>query len=66
MDRFNFFLTFYSLILGLSITEILGRLGKFVRADALRKIDLKTAFLPCSFSSLYAPLGLMHGSLFSL
>jgi hypothetical protein len=45
MDKFSLFFAFYSLILGLSITEILGGFGQFVRSHALHKLGAQTALL---------------------
>jgi hypothetical protein len=45
MDKFSLFFAFYSLILGLSITEILGGFGQFVRSHSLHKIGAQTALL---------------------
>ena len=45
MDRFNYFITFYSLILGLALTELLGGFAHLVRARALRKLEPQTALL---------------------
>src|SRR3954464_5815179 len=45
MDKFSLFFAFYSLILGLSITEILGGFGQFVRSRSLHKLGAQTALL---------------------
>src|SRR5438270_13563851 len=45
MDKFSLFFAFYSLILGLSITEILGGFGQFVRSHSLHKLGAQTALL---------------------
>ena len=45
MDRFEFFFTFYGLILGLAAAEILSSLGAFVRARPLRSIEIQSALL---------------------
>ena len=45
MDRFGFFFSFYGLILGLAITELLSGLGGMVRAHALKKLEAQTALL---------------------
>lgn len=45
MDKFSLFFAFYSLILGLSITEALGGFGQFVRSHALHKLGAQTTLL---------------------
>jgi hypothetical protein len=45
MDKFSLFFAFYSLILGLSITEILSGFGQFVRSHSLHKLGAQTALL---------------------
>ena len=45
MDSFSYFITFYSLILGLGLTELLGGFAHMVRARALRKLEPQTALL---------------------
>jgi hypothetical protein len=45
MDKFSYFITFYSLILGLALTELLGGFAHLVRAKALRKLEPQTALL---------------------
>jgi hypothetical protein len=45
MDKFSLFFAFYSLILGLSITELLGGFGQFVRSHSLAKLGAQTALL---------------------
>ena len=45
MDRFIYFIVFYSLILGLALTELLGGFAHLVRAKALRKLEPQTALL---------------------
>ena len=45
MDRFGFFFSFYGLILGLAVTELLSGLGGMVRAHALKKLEAQTALL---------------------
>jgi hypothetical protein len=45
MDKFGLFFAFYSLILGLSITELLGGFAQFVRSHALHKLGAQTALL---------------------
>jgi hypothetical protein len=45
VDKFGLFFAFYSLILGLSITEILSGLGQFVRSHSLNKLGAQTALL---------------------
>lgn len=39
MDQFEFFFTFYGLLLGLAAAELLGGLGGYVRARPLRTLD---------------------------
>lgn len=45
MDSFSYFIAFYSLILGLALTELLGGFAHMVRAKALRKLEPQTALL---------------------
>ena len=45
MDRFGLFFAFYSLILGLAITEVLSGFAQFVRSHALHKLGAQTALL---------------------
>ena len=45
MDRFSYFIAFYSLILGLGLTELLGGFAHMVRAKALKKLEPQTALL---------------------
>ena len=45
VDKFEFFFTFYGLILGLAAAEILSSLGAFVRSRALRSIEIQSALL---------------------
>lgn len=45
MDKFGLFFAFYSLILGLSITELLGGFGQFVRSHSLHKLGAQTGLL---------------------
>lgn len=45
MDRFSLFFAFYSLILGLAITEILSGFGSFVRSHTTHKLGAQTALL---------------------
>jgi hypothetical protein len=45
MDSFSYFMTFYSLILGLGLTELLGGFAHMVRAKALKKLEPQTALL---------------------
>ena len=45
MDSFTYFIAFYSLILGLGLTELLGGFAQMVRARALRKLEPQTALL---------------------
>lgn len=45
MDQFSYFIVFYSIVLGLAVTELLGGLARMVRARALRKIEAQTALV---------------------
>ena len=45
MDKFSLFFAFYSLILGLAITELLSGFGQFVRSHSLHKLGAQTALL---------------------
>lgn len=45
MDSFSYFITFYGLILGLALTELLGGFAHMVRAKALKKLEPQTALL---------------------
>jgi hypothetical protein len=45
LDSFSYFITFYSLILGLALTELLGGFAQMVRAKALKKLEPQTALL---------------------
>jgi hypothetical protein len=45
LDSFSYFITFYSLILGLGLTELLGGFAHMVRAKALKKLEPQTALL---------------------
>jgi len=45
VDSFTYFIAFYSLILGLGLTELLGGFAHMVRARALRKLEPQTALL---------------------
>ena len=45
MDSFSYFIAFYSLILGLGLTELLGGFAHMVRAKTLRKLEPQTALL---------------------
>jgi len=45
LDRFSYFIVFYSLILGLALTELLGGFAHMVRARALKKLEPQTALL---------------------
>ena len=45
VDSFSYFIVFYSLILGLGLTELLGGFAHIVRAKALRKLEPQTALL---------------------
>jgi hypothetical protein len=43
MDRFSFFFSFYGLILGLAVAELLSGFAGMVRAHALKKLEAQTA-----------------------
>jgi hypothetical protein len=45
VDSFTYFIAFYSLILGLGLTELLGGFAHMVRAKALRKLEPQTTLL---------------------
>lgn len=45
MDKFSLFFAFYSLILGLAVTEILRGFGQFIRAHSLHKLGAQTVLL---------------------
>lgn len=45
MEEFNFFFTFYGLLLGLAAAEVLAGLGAFARARPLRTLDPAAALL---------------------
>jgi hypothetical protein len=45
IDRFSFFFSFYGLILGLAVAELLGGFAGMVRAHAVRKLEAQTALL---------------------
>ena len=45
MDSFSYFIVFYSLILGLALTELLGGFAHMIRARALKKLEPQTALL---------------------
>jgi hypothetical protein len=45
VDSFSYFIAFYSLILGLALTELLGGFAHMVRAKALKKLEPQTALL---------------------
>lgn len=45
MDRFSFFFAFYSLILGLAITEVLSGFGRYVRSHSTHKLGAQTGLL---------------------
>jgi hypothetical protein len=45
VDSFTYFITFYSLILGLALTELLGGFAHMVRAKTLKKLEPQTALL---------------------
>jgi hypothetical protein len=45
VDSFSYFIAFYSLLLGLALTELLGGFAHMVRAKALRKLEPQTALL---------------------
>ncbi|HEX3423769.1 MAG TPA: hypothetical protein VHS33_10270 [Sphingomicrobium sp.] len=43
MDRFSFFFSFYGLILGFAVAELLSGFAGMVRAHALKKLEAQTA-----------------------
>lgn len=45
MEQFNYFITFYSIVLGLAVTELLSGFARIVRARALRKLEAQTALV---------------------
>lgn len=45
VDSFSYFIAFYSLILGLGLTELLGGFAHMVRAKALKNLEPQTALL---------------------
>jgi hypothetical protein len=45
VDSFSYFIAFYSLILGLGLTVLLGGFAHMVRAKALKKLEPQTALL---------------------
>ncbi|MES2327083.1 MAG: hypothetical protein V4499_07090 [Pseudomonadota bacterium] len=45
MDKFSLFFAFYSLILGLAVTEVLRGFGQFLRAHSLHKLGAQTVLL---------------------
>jgi hypothetical protein len=45
IDNFSYFIVFYTLILGLALTELLGGFARMVRARALSKLEPQTALL---------------------
>ncbi len=45
MDKFEFFFTFYGLLLGLAAAEILSSVGAYVRSRPLRTIEVQSALL---------------------
>ncbi|WP_028970733.1 hypothetical protein [Sphingomonas sp. URHD0057] len=45
MDNFDYFIVFYTLILGLAVTELLGGFARLVRARAVGKLEPQTALL---------------------
>lgn len=45
LDKFSLFFAFYSLILGLAVTEILKGFGDFVRSHSLHKLGWQTTLL---------------------
>lgn len=55
MDKFSLFFAFYSLILGLAVTEILKGFGHFARAHSLHKLGWQTTLLAIfTFSAITA------------
>jgi hypothetical protein len=45
LDKFSLFFAFYSLILGLAVTEVLRGFGQFLRAHSLHKLGAQTVLL---------------------
>lgn len=45
MDRFSYFIIFYSMILGLALAELLGGFALMVRSRALKKLEPQTALM---------------------
>jgi hypothetical protein len=45
VDSFTYFISFYSLILGLGLTELLGGFAQMARAKHLKKLEPQTALL---------------------
>lgn len=45
MDQFSYFIVFYSIVLGLGVTELLSGLARMVRAKTLRKLEPQTALV---------------------
>jgi hypothetical protein len=45
VDNFSYFIVFYTLILGLALTELLGGFARMVRARALGQLEPQTALL---------------------
>jgi len=45
LDRFAFFFSFYGLLLGLAVTELLNGLGALARAGELKRLGAQTALL---------------------
>lgn len=45
MDQFSYFIVFYSIVLGLAVTELMSGFARMVRARALRKLEPQTALI---------------------
>jgi hypothetical protein len=45
VDSFTYFVAFYSLVLGLALTELLGGFAQMARAKHLKKLEPQTALL---------------------
>ena len=45
MDQFSYFIAFYSIVLGLAVTELLGGFARMVRARALHRMEPQTALV---------------------
>ena len=45
MDQFSYFIVFYSIVLGLAVTELLSGFARMVRAKTLRKLEPQTTLV---------------------